>query len=114
MKILITGICGFVGSNLAKSLLNNLENTEIFGIDNLFRKGSESNFQKLAKLKIHIVRGDIRNSSDLSALPRVDWVIDCAANPSVLAATFRKQCFLNHQPSRILQISQIRIHSHKH
>tara|TARA_B100001093_G_C26815547_1_gene1009543 strand:+ start:636 stop:1694 length:1059 start_codon:yes stop_codon:yes gene_type:complete len=87
MKILITGICGFVGSNLAKSLLNNLENTEIFGIDNLFRKGSELNFQKLAKLKIHIVRGDIRNSSDLSALPRVDWVIDCAANPSVLAGT---------------------------
>jgi CDP-paratose 2-epimerase len=31
------------------------------------------------------MHGDIRNPSDLEALPRCDWILDAAANPSVLA-----------------------------
>ena len=31
------------------------------------------------------MRGDIRSQSDVDALPAVDWIIDCVANPSVLA-----------------------------
>ena len=34
---------------------------------------------------IKIVHGDIRNASDVENLPQTDWVIDAAANPSVLA-----------------------------
>lgn len=84
MKILITGICGFVGSVLARELPKHLENLEVLGLDNLSRAGSESNRQSFAK-SARIIHADIRNPSDLETLPKVDWVIDAAANPSVLA-----------------------------
>ncbi len=57
----------------------------IVGIDNLIRPGSEQNRRHLAKLGIQIVAGDIRVASDMEGLPPADWVIDAAANPSVLA-----------------------------
>jgi CDP-paratose 2-epimerase len=34
---------------------------------------------------VRFVHGDIRSASDVEALPAADWVIDAAANPSVLA-----------------------------
>ena len=85
MKILITGIAGFVGSRLATYFKSNNESIEIVGIDNLSRKGSEFNLPLLKKLGCTIVHGDIRNKEDVEELPKTDWIIDCAANPSVLA-----------------------------
>jgi CDP-paratose 2-epimerase len=85
VKILITGICGFAGSSIAKTLLESHSNFEVIGLDNFSRKGSEFNIPELTKIGIHLVRGDIRAQSDIDDLPKVDWVIDCAANPSVLA-----------------------------
>jgi len=85
MRLLITGICGFVGSALAEGLLARRECLSIWGIDNLMRPGSEANRSHLRKLGVGFVHGDIRLASDVEALPDVDWVIDAAANPSVLA-----------------------------
>jgi len=85
VKILITGICGFAGSSIAKMLLQSHSNLQFIGLDNFSRKGSELNISELTGLGINLVRGDIRTQSDINALPKVDWVIDCAANPSVLA-----------------------------
>jgi CDP-paratose 2-epimerase len=85
MKILITGICGFVGSALARELRQRVENLDIFGMDNLSRPGSEQNRRTVAGDGLRVFHGDIRNWSDLECLPKVDWVIDAAANPSVLA-----------------------------
>jgi len=85
MKILITGIAGFVGSTLAKELLAQHPDISIYGIDNFVRPGSENNRLVLKALGATIFHGDIRNRSDLETLPSVDWVIDAAANPSVLA-----------------------------
>ncbi len=85
MKVLITGICGFVGSSLAEGLLERHPGISILGVDNLMRPGSELNRARLRKLGIAFAHGDIRNASDLESLPAVDWVIDAAANPSVLA-----------------------------
>jgi len=87
MKVLITGACGFVGCSLAASLKEHLENLEIVGLDNLSRKGSETNVNRLKELGIPFTQGDVRNAKDLESLPPVDWVLDCAANPSVLAGT---------------------------
>jgi CDP-paratose 2-epimerase len=85
LKILITGVAGFAGNVIAKSLLDSHSNLHIFGLDNFSRKGSELNISDLTNLGVNLIRGDIRSQSDVDSLPRVDWVIDCAANPSVLA-----------------------------
>lgn len=85
MKILITGICGFVGSTLAKAWISADTDIEIYGLDNFIRPGSEENRNHLQALGIKLFHGDIRVASDFETLPKVDWVIDAAANPSVLA-----------------------------
>jgi CDP-paratose 2-epimerase len=85
MKILITGIAGFVGSSLAASLVERCEGISICGMDNLMRPGSESNRARLKQMGVRFIHGDIRCASDFDSLPKVDWVIDAAANPSVLA-----------------------------
>src|SRR5262245_15584747 len=84
MRILITGVCGFVGSTLAHALAE-AGGHEIFGFDNFIRPGSESNRAALKQRGVKLFHGDLRAASDLESLPKVDWVIDAAANPSVLA-----------------------------
>lgn len=85
MRLLITGICGFVGSTLARALPAAGFAGEIIGLDNFIRPGSDTNRADLKSRGIRLFHGDLRNASDLEALPPVDFVIDAAANPSVLA-----------------------------
>jgi CDP-paratose 2-epimerase len=85
MRILITGVCGFVGNVLARGLSEQIPGVEIVGLDNLVRRGSERNLAALAKQGVRFYHADIRNASDFEMLPAVDWVIDAAANASVLA-----------------------------
>jgi CDP-paratose 2-epimerase len=85
MKVLISGACGFVGSHLVHHLLESHEGIVIVGLDNLARAGSETNRTALKRAGVQLFHGDIRMASDLETLPRTDWVIDAAAQPSVLA-----------------------------
>ncbi|HEY5892758.1 MAG TPA: NAD-dependent epimerase/dehydratase family protein [Chthoniobacterales bacterium] len=85
MKVLITGVCGFAGSTLATAIAESGAGWTIFGFDNLSRLGSERNRTALSRLGVKLVHGDLRCQSDVDMLPCVDWVIDAAANPSVLA-----------------------------
>jgi CDP-paratose 2-epimerase len=85
MKILISGVCGFAGSTLARGLLDNVSGREIIGVDNLSRAGSQLNVEPLRKRGVTVRHADLRSASDLETLPAVDWIIDAAANPSVLA-----------------------------
>ncbi len=85
MRILISGICGFVGSTLARALTDAEAGYDIVGFDNFIRPGSETNRADLKRRGVKLFHGDLRAASDLEALPAVDWVIDAAANPSVLA-----------------------------
>jgi CDP-paratose 2-epimerase len=85
MKILITGICGFTGNTVAKALQDLDSTIELFGIDNFIRPGSERNRAPLQSAGVRLYHGDIRHASDLESLPGVDWIIDAAANPSVLS-----------------------------
>jgi CDP-paratose 2-epimerase len=84
MRILISGICGFVGSTLARALAE-AGGHSLFGFDNFIRPGSETNRQELKQRGVRLFHGDLRAPSDLETLPAVDWVVDAAANPSVLA-----------------------------
>jgi CDP-paratose 2-epimerase len=84
MRVLITGICGFVGSTLARQIKAAKLEVEVFGVDNLMRAGSEAN-RDLARDGIRVFYGDIRCASDVENLSAADWVIHAAANPSVLA-----------------------------
>lgn len=73
MAFLVTGGCGFVGSNLVADLL--LEDAKVIVLDNLSREGSLSNLQWLRKQgNFTFVHGDVRIGSDIEALMRQD---DC-------------------------------------
>jgi CDP-paratose 2-epimerase len=83
--ILITGGAGFVGSNLALLLKEQDSNQRIICLDNLKRRGSEFNLDRLKKFGIEFIHGDIRVKEDLFQLPKIDSIIECSAEPSVLA-----------------------------
>ncbi|HEY4312706.1 MAG TPA: NAD-dependent epimerase/dehydratase family protein [Pirellulales bacterium] len=85
MQIFITGICGFVGSSLALAFRERLPDAAISGIDNFIRPGSETNLARLRAAGVRVDHRDIRCESDFETLPKCDWIIDAAANPTVLA-----------------------------
>ncbi|MGH7997098.1 MAG: NAD-dependent epimerase/dehydratase family protein [Opitutaceae bacterium] len=85
MKLLITGICGFVGSVLARGFAESGSGLELHGVDNFVRPGSETNRAELKRLGVRLAHADLRSAADLEALPACEWVVDAAANPSVTA-----------------------------
>lgn len=85
MKILVSGICGFVGSVIARGLLEHDSSLEVCGFDNFIRPGSHLNREPLQALGIKLQHADVRSPADMETLPAADWIIDAAANASVLA-----------------------------
>ena len=81
MNILITGGCGFVGTNLSLYLKSKKFN--IFTLDNLSRKGSKFNYTVLKKKKIKNFRINIANYKKLKRLRKFDLIIDCCAEAAV-------------------------------
>ena len=81
MKILITGGCGFVGTNLALFLKQ--KNHKISSLDNLSRKGSKYNLKLLNNEKIKNYRIDIENDRKILKIPKFDLIIDCCAEAAV-------------------------------
>ena len=91
MHIFITGICGFVGSTVTLAIRNLKPDAKISGIDNFCRPGSETNRRRLQDAGMLAAHADVRCTSDFESLPGCDWIIDAAANPSVLAGTAAAQ-----------------------
>ncbi|MBD1852271.1 GDP-mannose 4,6-dehydratase [Cyanobacteria bacterium FACHB-502] len=85
-RVLILGGAGFIGSSLAIGFKQRHPDWHIICLDNLKRRGSELNLLRFKQHGIEFVHGDIRSPSDLDpAVLTVDTIIDCSAEPSVLA-----------------------------
>lgn len=85
MRVLITGGAGFVGGNLAVELGQRHADWEIVVLDNLMRRGSELNLSRLRDAGVEFVHGDVREPADLAAAGTFDAMVECSAEPSVLA-----------------------------
>src|SRR5436853_4511005 len=85
MRILVTGGAGFVGANLGLALAGRDPSREIIAFDNLKRRGSELNLPRLRAAGIRFVHGDVRTPSDLDAVGPIDAIVECSAEPSVMA-----------------------------
>jgi len=77
--VLISGGCGFLGTNISKKFLS--EGWKVITLDNLKRRGVESNI--IDHPNYQFIHGDVRKKSDLDDLPHIDALINLAANPGI-------------------------------
>jgi nucleoside-diphosphate-sugar epimerase len=86
MKILITGVAGFIGSHLAEKLHN--MGYDVIGLDNFSNYYDVSlkrrNTSDLDQLGIKILEYDLRNEEHVNLIPTdLDYVFHCAAQPGI-------------------------------
>ena len=82
-RVLVTGGAGFVGANVSTALARG--GHDVVALDNLRRRGSEINVARLRESEIEFVHGDVRNAADLEVAGEIDALVECSAEPSVLA-----------------------------
>ena len=95
-RLLITGGAGFVGSNLAVSLATRHPDWEVVALDNLYRRGSELNLPRLEEAGVEFVKGDVREPGDLAEVAKIDAMVECSAEPSVMSGVDGDTGYLVH------------------
>jgi CDP-paratose 2-epimerase len=83
--ILITGGAGFIGSNLAVTFKAKYPRLKVIALDNLKRRGSELNIARLKDADVTFIHSDIRCPEDLNFKIGSGLMIECSAEPSVMA-----------------------------
>jgi CDP-paratose 2-epimerase len=96
MRVLITGGAGFVGSNVACALAERHPDWEVVAFDSLRRRGSELTLDRLRTAGVAFVHGDVRAPADLIEAGPVDALVECSAEPSVLAGVDGGRDFVVH------------------
>ena len=86
MDVLITGGCGFLGTNMTRALLERGERVRV--LDNLSRRGTERNLDymqsELGSMPLEVLREDIRDAEAVErAVADCDVVIHLAAQVAV-------------------------------
>jgi CDP-paratose 2-epimerase len=83
MKVLVTGGCGFLGTNLVEALAGRGDETVV--LDNLARRGSETNRDYIAANGLaKIIDGDIRDPATVeAAVIGCDAIVHLAAQVAV-------------------------------
>jgi len=84
-SILVTGGAGFVGSCLAMGMKARYGGARVVALDNLRRRGAELNLPRLQAAGVTFLHGDIRNPADIEEAGPFDLLLECSAEPSVLA-----------------------------
>jgi CDP-paratose 2-epimerase len=85
-RVLVTGGAGFIGASLALGLAKRHCDWHIVAFDNLRRRGSELNLPRLREAGVEFVHGDVREPQDLVDVGVFDAIVECSAEPSVMAA----------------------------
>jgi CDP-paratose 2-epimerase len=93
-RVLITGGAGFIGASLALELAARHPDWEVVALDNLHRRGSELNLPRLGAGGVCFVHGDVREPEDLRAAGPFDALVECSAEPSVMAGVNGGRDFL--------------------
>lgn len=86
MKILVTGGCGFIGSNFIRYFLNSFPNYHILNVDKLTYAGNLENLADLSHPpRYHFIKADIAEASQMEALigEGVDAIVNFAAESHV-------------------------------
>jgi CDP-paratose 2-epimerase len=84
-RVLITGGAGFIGGSCAVGLAQRHPDWEVLALDNLRRRGSELNLPRLREAGVRFHHGDVRELDDLLKIDELDALIECSAEPSVMA-----------------------------
>ncbi len=84
-RVLVTGGAGFIGGSVSIALAMHEPGFDVTAFDNLKRRGSELNLPRLRAAGVRFVHGDVRELPDLLDLDQHDVLIECSAEPSVLA-----------------------------
>ena len=84
-RILVTGGAGFVGANVALGIADRRPGWSVTALDNLRRRGSELNLARLRERGVDFVHGDVRVLDDVLGAGEHDAIVECSAEPSVLA-----------------------------
>ena len=86
MKILVTGGCGFIGSNFIRYFLKSYPDYILINVDKLTYAGNLENLADLSHSpRYHFIRGDIADASQMEELisQGVDAIINFAAESHV-------------------------------
>jgi CDP-paratose 2-epimerase len=94
-RILVTGGAGFVGSSLAVRIRKDLPSATVVAMDNLYRRGSEFTLGRLREHGVRFHYGDVREAMSFPDGP-FDVLIECSAEPSVLAGLSGSPDYLVH------------------
>lgn len=137
MKYLVTGGCGFIGSNFINRCLEQNRDISIINIDAMLTGSNRMNLQNLRNPNYRFVKGNICNKALMDKLVnRMDYVINFAAESHVDRSIHDSKPFIKsnvqgihtilesirlHKKVKLLQISTDEVygeilkgHSHEH
>ncbi|MBF0519386.1 MAG: dTDP-glucose 4,6-dehydratase [Nitrospirae bacterium] len=84
MKILVTGGCGFIGSNFIRHMLTKYPDYEIVNLDAMTYAGNIDNLRDLDTKRLRTVTGSIVNADIVNSITKeVDAVVNFAAESHV-------------------------------
>lgn len=98
MKVLVTGGCGFIGSNFLQYMVEKYDNYEFVCIDSLTYAGNYANISTIIKnSNFKFIKADITDKNKIENIfeqEKFDWVINFAAESHVDNSILNPNIFL--------------------